>query len=190
MFFFFFFFFKQKTAYEIMPSLVGSEMCIRDRLRTGRRIGGSPRGAPERAAVDVHSTIDQILALVENARSIPMSGSCVVNRGELVQLVSDLREQLPAELQDARWVLERREAIIGDGREQAGRIVEDARAQAGRIVESAQAERARLVAQTEITAAATEEAERLVRDAHAGAEQVRDETDSYVDRKLAAVDVG
>src|SRR5450756_2736558 len=27
---FFFFFFKQKTAYEIMPSLVGSEMCIRD----------------------------------------------------------------------------------------------------------------------------------------------------------------
>src|SRR5665648_1224846 len=30
-FFVFFFFFKQKTAYEIMPSLVGSEMCIRDR---------------------------------------------------------------------------------------------------------------------------------------------------------------
>src|SRR5450756_2867773 len=27
-----FFFFKQKTAYEIMPSLVGSEMCIRDRI--------------------------------------------------------------------------------------------------------------------------------------------------------------
>ena len=26
------FFFKQKTAYEIMPSLVGSEMCIRDRI--------------------------------------------------------------------------------------------------------------------------------------------------------------
>src|SRR5450756_2062980 len=31
LFLFFFFFFKQKTAYEIMPSLVGSEMCIRDR---------------------------------------------------------------------------------------------------------------------------------------------------------------
>ena len=28
------FFFKQKTAYEIMPSLVGSEMCIRDRSTT------------------------------------------------------------------------------------------------------------------------------------------------------------
>src|SRR5660397_287670 len=30
LFFFFFFFFKQKTAYEIRLSLVGSEMCIRD----------------------------------------------------------------------------------------------------------------------------------------------------------------
>eukprot|EP00658_Telonema_sp_P-2_P046919 TRINITY_DN35307_c0_g1_i1.p1 TRINITY_DN35307_c0_g1~~TRINITY_DN35307_c0_g1_i1.p1 ORF type:complete len:106 (-),score=24.47 TRINITY_DN35307_c0_g1_i1:128-445(-) len=28
----FFFFFKQKTAYEMLRSLVGSEMCIRDRL--------------------------------------------------------------------------------------------------------------------------------------------------------------
>src|SRR5428012_7363 len=32
MYFLVFFFFKQKTAYEIMPSLVGSEMCIRDRI--------------------------------------------------------------------------------------------------------------------------------------------------------------
>eukprot|EP00658_Telonema_sp_P-2_P009613 TRINITY_DN13585_c0_g1_i12.p1 TRINITY_DN13585_c0_g1~~TRINITY_DN13585_c0_g1_i12.p1 ORF type:complete len:138 (+),score=8.79 TRINITY_DN13585_c0_g1_i12:79-492(+) len=28
----FFFFFKQKTAYEMLRSLVGSEMCIRDRV--------------------------------------------------------------------------------------------------------------------------------------------------------------
>src|SRR5674536_127265 len=32
--FFFFFFFKQKTAYEMLRSLVGSEMCIRDRITT------------------------------------------------------------------------------------------------------------------------------------------------------------
>eukprot|EP00825_Cyclidium_porcatum_P028825 TRINITY_DN30970_c0_g1_i2.p3 TRINITY_DN30970_c0_g1~~TRINITY_DN30970_c0_g1_i2.p3 ORF type:complete len:179 (-),score=22.02 TRINITY_DN30970_c0_g1_i2:450-986(-) len=34
-----FFFFKQKTAYEIMPSLVGSEMCIRDSLWRGSKDG-------------------------------------------------------------------------------------------------------------------------------------------------------
>ena len=38
-----FFFFKQKTAYEIVPSLVGSEMCIRDSAVDGG--GPQPLGA-------------------------------------------------------------------------------------------------------------------------------------------------
>ena len=34
-----FFFFKQKTAYEILSGLVGSEMCIRDSLGVLRECG-------------------------------------------------------------------------------------------------------------------------------------------------------
>src|SRR5678815_3869685 len=36
--FIFFFFFKQKTAYEMLRSLVGSEMCIRDSPKTGGKV--------------------------------------------------------------------------------------------------------------------------------------------------------
>ena len=32
-----FFFFKQKTAYEVLRSLVGSEMCIRDRRESAMK---------------------------------------------------------------------------------------------------------------------------------------------------------
>ena len=35
------FFFKQKTAYEMLRSLVGSEMCIRDRLGIEQLVDGS-----------------------------------------------------------------------------------------------------------------------------------------------------
>ena len=42
-----FFFFKQKTAYEMLRSLVGSEMCIRDRVRTP---AGSARIPARRSA--------------------------------------------------------------------------------------------------------------------------------------------
>ena len=35
-----FFFFKQKTAYEMLRSLVGSEMCIRDRSATAAVVTG------------------------------------------------------------------------------------------------------------------------------------------------------
>eukprot|EP00658_Telonema_sp_P-2_P007830 TRINITY_DN12918_c0_g1_i2.p1 TRINITY_DN12918_c0_g1~~TRINITY_DN12918_c0_g1_i2.p1 ORF type:complete len:170 (-),score=30.69 TRINITY_DN12918_c0_g1_i2:261-770(-) len=34
----FFFFFKQKTAYEMLRSLVGSEMCIRDRFKGSEKL--------------------------------------------------------------------------------------------------------------------------------------------------------
>ena len=42
-----FFFFKQKTAYEMLRSLVGSEMCIRDRACP--RFTPGTRGATSRA---------------------------------------------------------------------------------------------------------------------------------------------
>ena len=45
-FFFFLFFFKQKTAYEMLRSLVGSEMCIRDRCMGYRQdLRGLSQGA-------------------------------------------------------------------------------------------------------------------------------------------------
>src|SRR5674536_62110 len=46
---YFFFFFKQKTAYEMLRSLVGSEMCIRDRSLRPRNLGRPPdRPRPRR----------------------------------------------------------------------------------------------------------------------------------------------
>ena len=48
-----FFFFKQKTAYEMLRSLVGSEMCIRDRLKHQheQRPGGADRHPQQQRVV-------------------------------------------------------------------------------------------------------------------------------------------
>ncbi len=63
---FFFFFFKQRTAYELLRGLVGSEICIRDNLRRGRRRRGA-RCA--RLTTPQHSTVS---CAVDHATS-PMS---------------------------------------------------------------------------------------------------------------------
>src|SRR5678815_5993532 len=44
MLYFCFFFFKQKTAYEMLRSLVGSEMCIRDSIRAILGSGDARKG--------------------------------------------------------------------------------------------------------------------------------------------------
>ena len=46
------FFFKQKTAYEMLRSLVGSEMCIRDSVKLGVFARGGRQGAEVELELD------------------------------------------------------------------------------------------------------------------------------------------
>eukprot|EP00658_Telonema_sp_P-2_P024177 TRINITY_DN19705_c0_g1_i3.p1 TRINITY_DN19705_c0_g1~~TRINITY_DN19705_c0_g1_i3.p1 ORF type:complete len:132 (-),score=36.92 TRINITY_DN19705_c0_g1_i3:359-754(-) len=97
---FFFFFFKQKTAYEMLRSLVGSEMCIRDRYQ--RRVRAKPVvPVPKPLFVTTNASTESSSAL-----SSPAVGAEVVAlRAENVRLraeVSTLRDKL----REAKRVIE------------------------------------------------------------------------------------
>jgi len=128
--------------------------------------------------VRMQDKIDQIGAALESARAMPMSASCIVNRGELLAMLDELRRLLPAELHEADAVIGERDAAVEEGR-----------AAAHRIVAEAQAERARLVADTEVAAEARREADRLVAEAAGEAERMRRELDEYLDAKLAHFEI-
>lgn len=126
----------------------------------------------------VHDTFDELVALVEGARSMPMSSSCVVNRAEVLGLLDELRAQLPEEIDQAEEVLRRREAVVESGRDEAAQIVAEAHE-----------ERMRLVSQTEVYAQAQHEASRIRAEAEEETRRRRDETDAYVDGKLATFEI-
>eukprot|EP00658_Telonema_sp_P-2_P012838 TRINITY_DN1488_c0_g1_i4.p1 TRINITY_DN1488_c0_g1~~TRINITY_DN1488_c0_g1_i4.p1 ORF type:complete len:109 (+),score=21.77 TRINITY_DN1488_c0_g1_i4:68-394(+) len=94
-FMFFFFFFKQKTAYEMLRSLVGSEMCIRDREETDGesswRLGGrwkithiaTPWPSPLALAAYSPNNSDQLWATPARFRGgwlIAMISSTIISR--------------------------------------------------------------------------------------------------------------
>ncbi|KPC83684.1 MULTISPECIES: cell division initiation protein [Streptomyces] len=128
--------------------------------------------------MDVQKKLDEIVETVGNARSMPMSASCVVNRAELLAMLEEVREALPGSLAHA-------EELIG-GREQ---LVEQARQEAERIVESARAERGSLISGTEVAQRSQAEADRILSEARREADEVRGEADDYVDSKLANFEV-
>ncbi|GAA3638858.1 cell division initiation protein [Streptomyces chitinivorans] len=128
--------------------------------------------------MDVQQKLDDIVAAVEGARSMPMSASCVVNRAELLGMLEEVRQALPGSLAQAQ-------ELIGD-REQ---MIAEARQEAQRIIDSAQAERGSLVSGTEIARRAQEEADRILAQARQEAEGIRAEADDYVDSKLANFEV-
>lgn len=128
--------------------------------------------------MDVHDKLDELSALVEGARAMPMSASCVVNRGQVLDLLDEVRALLPDSLALADDVLADREDIVAAARVEADRVIADGE------------ERARqLVSEHEIYRAAVAEADAVRADADAEAARMRRETDDYVDAKLANFEV-
>ncbi|MCQ9705701.1 cell division initiation protein [Streptomyces albidoflavus] len=128
--------------------------------------------------MDVQKKLDEIVDTVGSARSMPMSASCVINRAELLALLEEVREALPGSLAQAQ-------ELIGD-REQ---LVEQARQEAERIIQSAHAERGTLVSGTAVAQRSQDEADRILAEARAEAEEIRAQADDYVDSKLANFEV-
>jgi hypothetical protein len=127
------------------------------------------------APVDPLDRIDEIIAMVEAARSAPLSRSnCIVDRGDMIGVLEELRAELPAELRRAAALLDERDKIVDAGRREADRIISEG-----------EAEHARLVSVNEITVSAEHEGARLVAEARAEAQRLRDEVDDYVDTALA-----
>ncbi|MEU0122487.1 cell division initiation protein [Streptomyces albidoflavus] len=128
--------------------------------------------------MDVQKKLDEIVDTVGSARSMPMSASCVINRAELLALLEEVRDALPGSLAQAQ-------ELIGD-REQ---LVEQARQEAERIIQSAHAERGTLVSGTAVAQRSQDEADRILAEARAEAEEIRAQADDYVDSKLANFEV-
>ena len=128
--------------------------------------------------MDIHAKLDELTALIDNARAMPMSASCVVNRGEVLAQLDELRALLPTEFDEARRVLDDKGAVIAEGH-----------AEAERIIDAARTERTRMIAKTEVMREATKEAELTRSAAAADAERMRHEIDDYVDGKLANFEV-
>ena len=128
--------------------------------------------------MDVHDKLDELSALVENARAMPMSASCVVNRGHVLDLLDEVRALLPDSLAQADDVLADREDIVAA-----------ARVEADQVIAQAEADARALVSEHEIYRAAVAEADAVRADADAEAARMRRETDDYVDAKLANFEV-
>jgi cell division septum initiation protein DivIVA len=128
----------------------------------------------------VFESLDALVTVVEEARSFPMTANCVVPRGDVLELLDDVREALPAELDDAQDVLDRRDEIIGTAEQEAARTRAAAQSEADELRAGARTEAEEALAQ------ARHEAERIVAEARRAATSVADAARDEADRLAAA----
>jgi vacuolar-type H+-ATPase subunit H len=125
--------------------------------------------------MDVAARLEQLEELVTAAKSMPLSTSVLVNRDEILELIREMKESLPEEIKQARWVVKDREQLLTKARKDAEGLIQQALE-----------EQKRMAAQEEVVRQSVAEAERILSDAREQARQIRLEGEDYMDQKLAA----
>jgi hypothetical protein len=128
--------------------------------------------------MDLIERIDELQVLVEEAKSVPLSSSAVIDRTEFLELLAQLKQEVPEEVRQARWMSRDRDELMDRARKEGERIIQEAREQ-----------RDRLLSRTEIVHSAEREAERIVGEAKERAGKMRLEAEDYIDQKLAAFEI-
>jgi vacuolar-type H+-ATPase subunit H len=128
--------------------------------------------------MDSIEKLNTAIAMVEEARGVPLSASCVVHRGEMLEILEGARDFLPSDLADAQAIILDRDRIIDDGRSSSESMIASAREDVSRMVE-----------QTSIVQSARDEAQRILHEAREIAEDERREVEAYIDGRLATLEV-
>ena len=128
--------------------------------------------------MDSIEKLNAAITLIEEARGVPLSASCVVHRGEILEILDGARVALPTDLDQANDIISARE-----------RIIEESRTSAELLIATAREEVSRMVEQTAIVQAARDEAQRILVDALRLADEERAEVENYIDGRLATLEV-
>jgi hypothetical protein len=123
---------------------------------------------------EIDARLHDLRTAVEDARSMPMSASVMINRAEFLDLIAALDAAIDRTLSQATEVVGDREAVLAS-----------ATSQADEILHAAEQQRERLVSETDVFRLAEARAAEITEAAEKGASELQAETDPYVEEKLA-----
>ena len=124
--------------------------------------------------MDLAARIDKLDELVQAAKTMPLSSSVLLNREEVLEMISAMREALPEEVKQARWVVKDREELLAKARQDADALVEQGRE-----------EQLQMARSEAIVRRAEEEAIRILEEAKEAARRTQLESEDYIDARLA-----
>lgn len=85
--------------------------------------------------MNVNSLLDKLENIIAGAWRIPMTkGKCAVSAQEIQNLIDDIRLALPKEIKQAKIIVEDRNNILNDARQEAKNIIGSAQKQARYII--------------------------------------------------------
>ncbi len=126
---------------------------------------------------DIESLLERLESLVISARSVPFSDNCMVDREEMLVLITMIRDELPGELKQAKWLLEQNRQLIAEARKEAEAIMRDAESRMSRMID-----------EHEITQKARLQAADLLEKSNQAAQKIRAGSMDYARKRLTEIE--
>ena len=127
---------------------------------------------------DTESFLTDAIELISSAPNAPLSSAPKINREQILGILQDALDCLPAEITEARWMLTERDQFLAKTQIEADEILE-----AGRI------KVARMVQRTEVVKAAEARARSVKEAANEDSRRLKSETEDFLDRRLGSFEV-
>lgn len=123
---------------------------------------------------DVQHLLDMLFDMIDNAKNAPLSGDkCMLNRDEALDLIDEIRAQLPTELKRAQELIRAKEDYV----ESAKREVE-------RMMQKAELDAKSKVSETEVLSAAREKSHEIIKKAEERSRELYRVANEYTEDAL------
>lgn len=117
---------------------------------------------------DIQYLIDRLEDLLNQGFRIPMTTNAVIDEDAFLDILDQLRITVPNEIREAQRIIQERDRIVEEARDEAERIVAEARLEANQLVED-----------SEISEQARARADEIRAEAHREADEIRRGADQY-----------
>jgi len=76
--------------------------------------------------MEVLSLLEAMEDMIENSSPVPFSKKVMLEKEQFIDLINEIRQKLPDELKQAKWVKEERQRILLDAQKEANDIIKEA----------------------------------------------------------------
>ena len=76
--------------------------------------------------MDLLELIDELEDIVDKGVSVPLSGRCLLDKDELMEIIEDIKLKLPDDLKQAKWIKSERDRILAEAKAEADKIIKTA----------------------------------------------------------------
>lgn len=131
--------------------------------------------------MEIYTLLDKIEDVIEKAKKVPLTNRITLSKESaegIIEIIGDIRLNLPEELKQAKWIKEERQRILIEAQKEAENIVKEAE---NRIIS--------MINENEITRKAYEQKTEIIEAANEMSREISKGTRDYADGMLEKIEI-